>query len=316
VSRPRYEIGVGLLMLAGAGVLGFMAMKTGAVREIGDFVEVEAVFDDVAGLKNGAAVAISGIDVGQVTDMVVDFDKARVRLIVKRSAGVRKDVIARVRARSVLGEKFVELEPQSADAPALESGDVLTNTRTSVEIDQLVTSLGPMVNGLDPKKLDALLNALVKTLEQDPERVDRMLVDAEALLHNARLASDDAPALVAEARATLGEVRGLTRQATPMVKDGQALMVRVDGVLTEVETFSGELPGVAERLPGMLDDVELTLEGSRDLVVVLSGNKDRIEQILMNIEEIDKWELRRLLREEGIKMRVFTSEVEEDAPAE
>ncbi|MCK6522563.1 MlaD family protein [Myxococcota bacterium] len=314
MSRPRYEIGVGLLMLAGAGVLGFMAMKTGAVREIGDFVEVEAVFDDVAGLKTGAAVAISGIDVGQVTDMVVEFDKARVRLIVKRSAGVRKDVIARVRARSVLGEKFVELEPQSPDAPALESGDVLTDTRTSVEIDQLVTSLGPMVNGLDPKKLDALLDALVKTLEQDPERVDRMLVDAEALLHNARIASDDAPALVAEARATLGEVRGLTRQATPMVKDGAALMVRVDGVLTEVETFSGELPAVAERLPGMLDDVELTLEESRELVVVLSGNKDRIEQILMNIEEIDKWELRRLLREEGIKMRVFASEVEETPP--
>lgn len=316
MSRPRYEIGVGLLMLAGAGVLGFMAMKTGAVREIGDFVEVEAVFDDVAGLKTGAAVAISGIDVGQVTDMAVEFDKARVTLIVKRSAGVRQDAIARVRARSVLGEKFIELEPQSPDAPPLESGDVLTNTRTSVEIDQLVTSLGPMVDGLDPKKLDALLDALVKTLEQDPERVDRMLVDAEALLHNARLASEDAPALVAEARATLGEVRGLTRQAAPMVKDGQALMVRVDGVLTEVEAFSGELPGVAERLPGMLDDAALTLEESRELVVVLSGNKDRIEQILMNIEEIDKWELRRLLREEGIKMRVFASEVEEDAPAE
>jgi alpha-ketoglutarate-dependent taurine dioxygenase len=38
---------------------------------------------------------------------------------------------------------------------------------------------------------------------------------------------------------------------------------------------------------------------------------DSIETVLANLSEIDKWELRRLLREEGILVRFKENQVEE-----
>ena len=43
-----------------------------------------------------------------------------------------------------------------------------------------------------------------------------------------------------------------------------------------------------------------------------SAFAERLDRILANVEEIDKWELRRLLREEGIVVRLRPQEVVED----
>jgi len=51
--------------------------------------------------------------------------------------------------------------------------------------------------------------------------------------------------------------------------------------------------------------------------LVLGDLKDStgdIKLVLSNLKEIDKWELRRLLREEGIVVRLRESEVVEPSP--
>ena len=57
-------------------------------------------------------------------------------------------------------------------------------------------------------------------------------------------------------------------------------------------------------LDASMDDVQRLLEDLRTL-------SPQLVNVLDNLEEIDKWELRRLLREEGILIRVRPSEVEE-----
>lgn len=311
-STHRYELGVGALMVAAAVLLGFMAIRIGAVRDIGDNIHVEAVFRDVSGLKDGAAVTVAGVDVGRVDGMAVDFDRARVGLIIETEAGIRQDVLVRIRARSVLGEKYVELVPQTPDSPLLADKAVLTNTESAVEIDQLVNQMGPLFSAVDPDDVSQLLAALVEIAKEDPERARRMTEDAERLLHNAALASDEAPALMTEARSTLADARDATAELRVLVRKGGPVLDRADAVLVDLEDAAAELPAATERLPGLIADAEATLAEAQEVVLVLSGNKARIEHILANVEEIDKWELRRLLREEGIKVRLRTQEVVPD----
>lgn len=313
-STHRYELGVGALMIAAAVLLGFMAIRIGAVRDIGDNIHVEAVFNDISGLKDGAAVTVAGVDVGRVDGLRVDFDKARVGLIIESDAGIRDDVLVRIRARSVLGEKYVELVPQSPDAPALADHAVLTRTESAVEIDQLVNQMGPLFSAVDPDDVSQLLAALVDIAKEDPDRARRMTEDAERLLHNAALASDDAPALMAEARSTLADARGATSELRILVRRSGPMLDRADAVMVDLEDAAADLPAATERLPGLLDEAEDTLADAHEVVLVLSGNKERIEHILANVEEIDKWELRRLLREEGIKVRLRRAEVVPDEP--
>jgi hypothetical protein len=47
----------------------------------------------------------------------------------------------------------------------------------------------------------------------------------------------------------------------------------------------------------------------RTILDNFNGQKETIDRVLSNLAELDKWELRRLLREEGIRVRLRTSEV-------
>lgn len=303
MSRKR-ELGVGALVLAAAGLLAWMTLRVGNVQ-VGDRIEATAVFEDAAGLKEGAAVSIAGVEVGTVTSLTVDFDKARVGLSIDPDAQVRDDVVVALRARSVLGEKYIELLPQDPSAPLLTSGATLTRTEGQLEIDQFVNQLGPLLDGVDPETLDAVLDPWLAALEEDPERPTRMLDDAEVLLRNLREASEDAPAMVSEARGTLSEVRSLAQ-------DGKKTLDRADAVLSDLEDATAELPASAERIPGLLDEVEATVDDTHALVLELNGQTDQVEVILDNLEEIDKWELRRIVREEGVTVRLRPREIEEE----
>lgn len=303
MSRTRkHEIGVGLLVLGAAILLGWMAIQVGAIGSLSEQVRVTAIFEDAAGLKEGAAVAVAGVEVGRVDSLTVDFDQAEVGLSIDAQADIREDVVVVLRARSVLGEKYIELLPQSRDAGPLREGQVLTDTRGQYEIDQFVTGLEPLIQSLDPEAVDSIMSPLVEALEEDPERPKRMLEDLEATLSNLREASEQAPELVTEARATMSEVRTVSR-------DTRAVVARADAVLTDVEAATAELPASAERLPGLLDEAEATLAEARTAAGTLNDSSDSLQKILGNLEDIDKWELRRLLREEGIVVRLSPSEV-------
>jgi phospholipid/cholesterol/gamma-HCH transport system substrate-binding protein len=271
----KHQIGVGLLVIVSSLVLAWMALQVGALSNLGERVEVTAVLDDAAGLTTGAAVSIAGVEVGRVDGLRVDYDQAVVSLSLHPEAEVREDVLVLLRARSLLGEKYIELVPQSRDAAIVQSGAVLTNTHGQVEIDQFVTGLEPLIRSMDP----------------------------EATLKNLREASEDAPELVAETRQTLADVRRVSRKAE-LVAD------RADRVLGEIEAAAEPLPEATQRLPGLLDEAEATLIAAKEATAVLSDNSERIETILENFEQIDTWELRRLLREEGIVVRFRPSEVE------
>ena len=299
----KHEIGVGLLVLGAGALLGYMAIQLGSVGQLGETVEVTAVFDDVSGLSEGAAVAIAGVEVGRVGALTVDFDAARVPLSIQEDAQVRQDVVVVLRARSVLGEKYIELVPQSQDAPLLADGAVLTETRGQYEIDQFVTGLEPLITSLDPDALEVVMTPLLTALEEDPERPARMLENLDATLANVREASEEAPALVREARQTMADVRRVSAKAEQVAD-------RADGVLTDLEQATAELPASAERLPGLLDEAEATLTEARSTLETVNGSSESLAKVLANFEDIDKWELRRLLREEGIVVRLTPSDVE------
>jgi len=299
--KNKHEIGVGLLMVAAVGLLAWMSLKVGAFTNLGEAIQVQAVFDDAAGLQEGAAVSVAGVEVGTVSDLSVDFDKAVVGLRIQPNAGIRSDVQVHIRARSVLGEKYLELMPISRDAPLLTNGAIITDTRGQVEIDQLVTSLGPLIEkatALNTQEIQALVEPFAQALEDDPERPQRMLQDLEVTLHNARLASEQLPALMDESRRTLTQVRGVSQVASDTLAKADALLVEVNPIVTDIQ--SG-----AERVPALTEEIELTLSQARVLLASLSSSTESLEIVLKNFEQIDQAEIERLMREEGVKVRLI-----------
>ena len=302
-SRTQ-EIGVGVLVLTALGLLAYMAIKVGALRNVGDEINLQVTLGDAAGLTEGAAVRIAGVQVGRVQDMGVSHDQAVVRIAVAKSANVRTDAEIQVRARSILGEKYLEITPISTDAALITDGASLAVTQPQTEIDELVNSLGPLVSAVDPDAVGAAMSRLSAALEEDPDRVVRMLNDVERMLRNGAQASDQLTPVLADTTATLSSVRQLTADARPMIQRTTRLVGRVDEA-TE------SLPAISTDIQAAVSDARAMVSESRALLKRVEKSTSSIETVIENLSEIDKWELRRLLREEGILVRFKENEVEE-----
>ncbi len=131
---PRLEIKVGLFVV-GALVLGAIGIVLlGKSRHVFEpRALLHATFYDVGGLVQGAAVRVSGVNVGTVTQIM--FVRAeprpqiRVDMQVTRSALglVRADSSARISSQGLLGDKIVEVSAGSLSSPPIgNGGDVKT----------------------------------------------------------------------------------------------------------------------------------------------------------------------------------------------
>lgn len=304
----RYQVGVGCLVIGAVGILAYMALQIGALRALGaDTVTVSALMPDVAGLSTGAAVSIAGVPVGRVEKLGVEQELARVELSLERSAGVRRDVQVAMRARSVLGEKYIELVPQSVDAPLAEDGDTLTNVRGSYEIDQLVTRLGATVEALDPDTLSDTLKILNEAMKEDPERAKRMLADLDHLLHNLSVASDELPGLVADTKGTLASLRRTADAARPALS-------RLDGTTRRLDELLAAVP--PEDLPALLDDLRAAVKDGRATLVKVDGSVSELQTLLEKANSVTREDILRITQEEGVHVRLKPRSVEDLLEAE
>ncbi len=307
-GQRKQEVGVGVLVTGAALLTGWMAIQAGAVG-LGDRVEVTASFDSVVGLAQGAAVMVAGVEVGKVSRLYAEFDRAGVGLSLEPEAQLRNDVQAVIRARSVLGEKYVELVPIAKDTPLLQDGDVIAITRSSTEIDEVVTGIGPLLELVEPERLQDGLEQLLAVLESDPERPERMIADLEAVLSNLRTFSDEALLTGREARGLVDDAQGLVTDLRHTAGRVDPLLTQAEQALADVQAAAEDLPAVTAQLQPTLDEANAAMAELRAGLAPLTDDPARLDLILENMSEIDKWELRRLLREEGIKVRLAPREV-------
>ena len=144
MNHSRTDIIVGIFVLAGAICLGYLAIRLGKVELFGatGYV-VYADFSSVAGLKVGDPAEIAGVRVGKVESLGLADDRARVALRVDSQVKLQDDVIASVRARGLIGDKFVLITPGASDN-IIAPGGKIRETESPQDITDLI---GKFVGG-------------------------------------------------------------------------------------------------------------------------------------------------------------------------
>lgn len=145
MNHTRTEIIVGLFVLVGIACLGYLAIKLGKLEIFGaSGYTVTADFPSVAGLKVGDPVEIAGVRVGRVDSLgLSDDERARLRLRLNEEVKLQEDVIASVRARGLIGDKFVLLTP-GASEKIIPPGGKIRETESPPDIPDLI---GKIVGG-------------------------------------------------------------------------------------------------------------------------------------------------------------------------
>jgi phospholipid/cholesterol/gamma-HCH transport system substrate-binding protein len=138
------EVVVGLFVLVGIICLGYLAIKLGKLEVLGDSgYTLYADFPTVAGLKRGDPVEIAGVKVGRVEALGLAEDRARLSLRLEDGVKVQEDAIASVRARGLIGDKFVLISPGGSDK-IVPPGGRIRETESPPDIPDLI---GKLVGG-------------------------------------------------------------------------------------------------------------------------------------------------------------------------
>ncbi len=290
----KTELVLGIFLIISLGILAYLAMKTGAFQ-IEDRIPISLVFNDAAGIVPDSSLMIAGVQVGRVDRLDVKHDKAIVHAQVNRAAQLRTDAHALIRSRSLLGEKYIEIKPQSPSAALAEAGFQMPvdHTGFSTEIDQLTTKIEPLI--------DRAMQLLDKINPSDPNA--RNLVDnLNRVVNTLALGLDGKEqalgSMIENVSSLTGRLDGTLKRNDDRI---DRVLINLDALLKEANAY--KIVFTLNDLSTNLNPVFADLH-NRKVIPKLSEVLTRLDVIAARAEKIDETALRKFLQDEGIKIHV------------
>ncbi|GAA3805001.1 MlaD family protein [Nocardioides panacisoli] len=166
---------------------------------------VEARFRDALDLVPNSTVRVADVPVGRVTSIDVGRDDhgyvAVAELEIDDSVDLPAGTVATIRSTSLLGEKYVELIAPAHGSGSLRSEGTIPIGRTTqdVEVEQLLSSLGALLNGGGLQQLATITDEFSKALGGHEQDTRALLEDLDAIVGGL---DRGRPALLAALRST------------------------------------------------------------------------------------------------------------------
>ncbi|HMV66180.1 MAG TPA: MlaD family protein, partial [Myxococcota bacterium] len=208
-AKQRYELWVGILLAVAMALLAWMAIKVGAVGGLGEQVHAQIRIHDAAGIAPGASVLVYGVEVGRVERMELGDGAAIATVSLQAQAHLQRNALVLIRARSVLGEKYLEMKPQPGEAALIAEGDELAISEDQIEIDEIVNQSGRVLQAVDAEAMAAAFREMSQELAKDPGRLNAAFKNLEVLLQRGAEVAEKLPAVVDHADATLARLDAL-----------------------------------------------------------------------------------------------------------
>ena len=186
------KLKVGLVVTLALLVLLFTVFLAGSIEDLfSPKITLHAQIEDVRGLRKGAPVWISGIEVGSVKQIRLSGEYGTiVTLSVNKTTlkYIKKDSLASILTMGLLGDKYVELSAGSARAEPVRPGDMIKGA-SQIDLKNVMeigtTSIQKMTDFLT--KMDRLVTKIEKgegTISKfisDPSLYDNLRESTKAL---------------------------------------------------------------------------------------------------------------------------------------
>ncbi|WP_426242445.1 MCE family protein [Nocardioides sp. LHG3406-4] len=210
-----------------------------------DPLTVTVEFTDVLDLVPQSTVKVDDLSVGKVTDIELDGYAAKVTLQVRNDVKIPANATAQIRQTSLLGEKFVSLEPPAAGASSapLESGDVIPIERTgrNPEVEEVLGALSLILNGGGVAQLKTITSELNLALEGREGSARSVLTQIRTLVTQL----DDNKADIVDAIESLNRLALSVREEQPTI---DAALDELPSALDSIDKQRADLVRMLEAL--------------------------------------------------------------------
>ena len=141
MGNSRIEVMVGVFLIIGFLAFGWLARRLGEVSILtqGTTYTLDAAFNNVSGLKKGAEIQISGVNVGTVRDIRLDQDNmALVRMQLQQNVHLPLDSMASIKTQGIIGDKYIQIS-LGGDTTMYKEGEIVVDTESTVDIESLIS---------------------------------------------------------------------------------------------------------------------------------------------------------------------------------
>ncbi|MEU4811459.1 MCE family protein [Nocardia fluminea] len=166
--------GLVVVLLLGCGYLG------GAVLRIDPTSTRYVVTVELAisgGLTKGSDVTFRGVRVGRVGDVRISGDGIAAVAEIEEGTRIPVGGTVAVARLSAAGEQYLDFRPETDTGPYLRDGSVIARADTGVpvQVQSVLLNMSGLVSGLNPERLNVIVNELDKALAGGPDGLRNMI---------------------------------------------------------------------------------------------------------------------------------------------
>lgn len=252
--------------------------------DLGSTKAYKARFSDATMLLPGDDVRIAGVRVGQVADVhIADRRQAEVDFEVEAGRTLPKGVIATIKFRNLVGQRYVSLE-QGSGQPAgdLEQGGniPIERTKPAVDLTELFNGFKPLFRALNPDDVNKLSYEIVQVLQGEGGTVESLLSHTASL--TTTIAQKDR--VIGQVIDNLNQVLATINQRTPQLSQLIDTLQRfVSGLASDREPIGQAIEsigGLADTTAGLLDEAREPLKKDIGQLGRLAGNLNDSESVV------------------------------------
>jgi virulence factor Mce-like protein len=221
-------------------------------------------------LAEKADVKVRGLDVGKVTAVTTDGEKATVQLMIDPDKVdlIPANVSAQLIPKTLFGERYVSLVlPDGPRAQPLSAGDVIPMDRSASarELERVLDGLLPLLTAVEPQELATTLGAMSQALEGRGENLGQTLVRLQQLTSGLRPAVPDLQADITE----LADFARNVDEAAPDLLDALEDFTVTSRTVVEQRAQLREL---LTSVTAASDDLRGFLDANGDNIIALAGS--------------------------------------------
>jgi phospholipid/cholesterol/gamma-HCH transport system substrate-binding protein len=280
---------VGLTLIA---LVVLAAFRVGDLPFIGGGTQYHAAFRDASGLVSGNEVRVAGVKVGSVTGIGLarTGNVAYVRVdfrISDDNLALGEQTAATIRIKTVLGQKFLSLEPSGTGRLARDAEIPLNRTASPFDVMQAVTGLADTVERIDVTQLAKAFTTLSDTFADTPAAVKSSLTGLARLSQTVASRDEQLRQLLARAHTVTGVLANRDEEFQRLLTDANLLLAEVQRRRDAIHNLLVATNDLALQLSGVIADnrahLAPALAGLRQVVATLQRNRTDLERTVQNM---------------------------------
>jgi phospholipid/cholesterol/gamma-HCH transport system substrate-binding protein len=252
--RERNPIVIGAIGLSVIALLVVAAFNVEELPLIGGGDRYSAAFSEAGGLKAGDEVRIAGVKAGKVDTVELAGDHVKVSFRVKSGQHLGAGTGASIRIKTILGAKYLALEPKGPGRLAPGSEIPRSRTVSAYDVVAAFSDLTTTSEKIDTDQLATALDTVSGTFKDSPAEVRASITGLSRLSRTVASRDQALRELLDHANGVTGVLADRSDQVITLMKDGDKLLRELDRRRTAIHDLLVSATTLGTQLSGLVDD--------------------------------------------------------------